>query len=704
MKKLLLSALGLFVITLSSMADEGMWLLKELNRQSQARMKELGFTFPLDSLYSEKNPSLKDAVVIFGGGCTGVAVSQQGLIFTNHHCGYDDIQKLSTVEHDYLKDGFVSTTLNQELPCKGLEVLFLKKTEDVTKEVLKGVKDSDSDDQRQEKIESAKAKLLEQYSSQPHVKALVQAFYSQNKYFLIVYDVFKDVRLVLTPPSSVGKFGGETDNWIWPRHTGDFSVFRVYADANNQPAEYSPTNVPYRPKYVVPISLKGYQAQDYAMTVGYPGSTQRYLTSWGVKYRVEANNIPLIEVRDAKLKIWNKAMEANDTIRIKYATKYAYSSNYWKNSQGMNQAIKRLHVVEQKEELEQQFAAYLSKNKSKQKQFGQALPLLKEGFEGLQKIGPTLTYFREVFYGGIEIFRVAQSVVNTLNKTVDQEDKKQQIEAVYKDYTPWLDKEVAVALLRLYAQRVSPEYLPSFYQEITEKYHGDYQQYVDELFAQSHFSSQERALHLLSQPLEVAQGDPVFRAVESIYLMHTQIFEEVQPLRADIVRGERLFVGGLMAMNKEQSLSPDANFTQRLSYGTIGGYSPSDGVWYDYRTTTQGVLEKVDPTDPEFYLQDYIVKALESHDFAPYDEEGKLYTCFISNNDITGGNSGSPVFNHNAELIGLAFDGNWEALSGDIVFEKNLQRSINVDIRYVLYIIDKVMKAPHIIQELNIKQ
>lgn len=707
MKKVFLSIVSIFTVFSHVVADEGMWLLKELNRQSVARMQELGFSFPLDSVYNEQNPSLKDAVVIFGGGCTGVAVSAQGLIFTNHHCGYDDIQKLSSVEHDYLKNGFVSQSVAEELPCKGLEVRFLKQTRDVTSLVLEQVSERDDESARSAKISKAIESILQPYADAEFLDAKVQPFYSQNKYYLVVYEVFPDVRLVLTPPSSIGKFGGETDNWMWPRHTGDFAVFRVYAGANNQPAHYSESNSPYRPKYIVPVSLQGYDNADYAMTIGYPGSTQRYLSSWGVQNRIEAQNKPRIEVREAKQNIWREAMQADDAVRIKYASKYARSSNYWKNSMGMNEALERLGVIEQKRELEAEFEKYLQGNKKARNTYGEALPLMKEGFLQLDQIGGTFMYFYEVFRG-IEIFQIAKQVrdaclVNNAEKTI--EELPQRVKDLYKDYQPELDQKVATVLLKLYAERVPEEYLPTFYTQIKNEFGGDYQQYTQWLFSHSAFVSLDKVSEAMKNSAnDSLWSDPVLMAEESISAQSVTLFEQISSLRKKIAKGERLFVGGLMEMNGDTALSPDANFTQRLSYGSIGGYRPADGVSYSFHTTSKGVLEKVDNNDPEFMLQDYIVEALLAEDFGEYaSKDGQLYTCFISNNDITGGNSGSPVFNGKAELIGLAFDGNWEALSGDIVFEKNLQRSINVDIRYVLYVIDKIMKAPRLIDELQLR-
>lgn len=705
MRKTIFTLFSFFILASSVFADEGMWLLKELNRQSSEQMKELGFTFPIDSLYSEQNPSLKDAVIIFGAGCSGVAVSKDGLIFTNHHCGYDAIQKQSSVEHDYLKNGFVSQSFDQELPCKGLTIKFLKKTEDVTAQVLAEVKDGDNDSVRTSKIDTAINHILKPYEDNDYIYARVGAFYSQNKYYLLVYDVFKDIRLVLTPPSSLGKFGGETDNWMWPRHTCDFSVFRVYANKENKPAEYDASNQPYHPVYSVPVSLDGYKEKDYAMTIGYPGRTQRYLSSWGVKRLVESINKPRIEVRTAKQDIWKKSMLASDAVRIKYASKFARSANYWKNAMGMNTALAKLNVVSEKQKLEKQFSDFFQKDPQAKAKYGEALPLLEKAYEGSANIEKIRTYFTETFTSGIEIVRFGEAELTKTGATPEEQVANMQkaLEPLYKDYEPSLDRELTPVLLKLYAERVPSEYLPEIYKTIQKKFKGDYEKYADWLFEKSAFTSLDKMLDAVKKKKEAdLLKDPAVDFALAVKEMRMYIQGKSSDYDDDIAKGERLFVAGLMAMNPDKTYSPDANSTQRLSYGTIGGYSPADAVTYDYHTTSKGVLAKIDHSNPEFDLQDYIVKDLESKDFGQYGQDGTLYTCFLSNNDITGGNSGSPVFNGKAQLIGLAFDGNWEALSGDIVFEPQLQRTISVDIRYVLYTIDKVMKCPRLIDELRL--
>ena len=706
MKKMLLTIAILFSVFFAK-ADEGMWLLKELNQQSIARMQELGFTFPIDKVYDEENASLKDGVVIFGGGCTGVAVSEKGLIFTNHHCGYGAIQKLSAVEHDYLKDGFAAQDMNSELAADGLTVLFLRSTKDVTNEVISQLPAVLSEVQRQLAIDSISNVLMEEYDNDPFTQARVVPFYAGNKYYMVIYDVFRDVRLVVAPPSSIGKFGGDTDNWMWPRQTGDFSVFRVYADKDNKPAEYSADNVPYQPKYVVPVSLAGYKENDYAMTIGFPGTTKRYLSSWGIQRMMDSENKPRIEVRGAKQEIWREAMNKSDAVRIKYASKYSGSSNYWKNSMGMNEALTNLGIVKEKEALEEELGEWIENNPEAKAKYGNTLSTLENAYKSSAEDALKTTYFLETFRNGIEIIRFANTLLafDINNTEKDKEDFiNDQILNAYKDYEPELDKRVLPVMLRLYASRVSKDNLPDIYSFIENKFDGDYEKYADWLFQESQFVNLDELMALLKKKdNKDILKDPAMSLALSVKEMEYQMSEKMIGSYQEILTAEREFMAALMEMNPDFAYSPDANFTQRLSYGTVQGYEPRDGMWYNYYTTTKGVLEKEIPGDPEFDVQPEILAELRKADFGQYqNEEGELVTCFLSNNDITGGNSGSPVLNGNAELLGLAFDGNWEALSGDIIFEPEMQRTISVDIRYCLYVIDKIMKAPHVIEELQL--
>ncbi|MDO5522599.1 MAG: S46 family peptidase [Bacteroidia bacterium] len=706
MRKILLTT-AILLVALVTKADEGMWLLKELNRQSVARMKELGFTFPVNKLYDENNPSLKDAVVIFGGGCTGVAVSDKGLIFTNHHCGYGAIQKLSSVEADYLKDGFKADNLQQELYADGLTIAFLRSMEEITDKILPNVPSVLSEVQRELAIDSISDELLAQYNDDPFTSARIVPFYSGNKYYKVVYDVFRDIRLVVTPPSSVGKYGGDTDNWMWPRQTGDFSAFRVYADRNNKPARHSIDNVPYKPKYVVPVSLGGVEDDDYAMTIGYPGSTQRYLSSFGIAQQMESENKPRIEVRGAKQDIWWDAMTNNDTIRLKYANKYAGSSNYWKNSMGMNEAIAKLNVLAEKQQLENRLARWIDSNQRNKTKYGNLLKNLEETYTGSTDMARYTTYFLETFNNGIELIRFASTILQ-FDMDGTEEDKaafiNDRIIESYKNYEPALDKKVLPVLMKLYAERVPAEYHPDIYEKIKSDFGGDYEKYADWLFANSQFTNLTDLMELLkTADTQDLTQDPAMELALSTKDMGYELSGQMISDYENMMRGERQLMAALMDMDAKKTFYPDATFTQRMSYGSVKGYKPRDGVWYDYYTTSTGILEKYKENDPEFHLQPHILNAVKEGDFGRYAaKDGTMRVNFLSNNDITGGNSGSPVFNGKAELIGLAFDGNWESLSGDILFEPEMQRTISVDIRYVLYTIDKIMNAPHVIEELKV--
>ena len=515
--------------------------------------------------------------------------------------------------------------------------------------------------------------------------------------------------MVFAPPSSVGKFGGDTDNWMWPRHTGDFSVFRVYADANNKPAEYNKDNKPYSPKYVAEVSLQGYQDKDYAMTIGFPGSTDRYLSSWGVKQRIEDSNKPRIDVRGAKQAIWKEAMQASDEVRIKYASKYAGSSNYWKNSIGMNRGLANLNVLDRKKEEEAAFAKWVDQTPERQAKSGEVLSLLEKGYTSTDEYKNVSTYLMEAFVSGTEIVRLARMVqsVDISGSTPEEIDLilEDKIKPFFKDYDAALDQKVLAAMMKVAKERVPAQYLPDIYKKVDKKYKGNYAKYAADVFKKTSLLSYDNIEKMLKNPKLYAKlkKDPAAELSLSTLISLFELQQLMGDAHYDIEKGERLYFAGLKEMYPDKALSSDANFTMRLSYGSIGGYRPYDAAWYDYYSTEKGILEKENPEDDEFWVQPEILDLIRSKDFGQYaNEKGELQLCFLSNNDITGGNSGSPVFDKNARLIGLAFDGNWEAMSGDIAFEPDLQRCIAVDIRYVLYMIDKWGKCPRLIEELKL--
>ena len=708
MKKLW-AVLLLLVASGQVFADEGMWVLKELNKQNLERMKELGFTPSYEQLYSETDPCVANAVVIFGGGCSGITVSNEGLIFTNHHCGFGSIQQLSSVEHDYLKDGFVSQSKEEELPVPGLTVRYLRETVDVSDRINSQIASIKEEHLRLAAADSIGQAMADSVGNTEFQAADVVPFYNNNKYFLIVYDVFNDVRMVFAPPSSVGKFGGDTDNWMWPRHTGDFSVFRVYAGAGNKPAAYSKDNKPYQPKYVAEVSLQGYQDKDYAMTIGFPGSTDRYLCSWGVQQRIEDSNKPRIEVRGIKQAIWKDAMLKSDEVRIKYASKYAGSSDYWKNSIGMNKGLANLKVIDRKREEEAAFAAWVAQDAKRKEVYGDVLSLLEKGYTSSSEYKKISTYLGEAFLSGAEIVKLARMIqsVDVKGSTPEEIDifLEDNIKSFFKDYDASLDRKVLAAMMKIVKERVPAENLPDIYKKVDKKYKGDYEKYAADVFKKTSILSYDNIASMLKDPKKYAKlkKDPAAELSLSVLISLFELQQLTGDSYYDIAKGERLYFAGLKEMHPEKAFASDANFTMRVSYGSIGGYRPYDAAWYDYYTTQKGIFEKENPESDEFWVQPEILNLIRSKDFGQYaNKDGELQLCFLSNNDITGGNSGSPVFDKNARLIGLAFDGNWEAMSGDIAFEPDLQRTISVDIRYVLYMIDKWGKCPRLIEELKL--
>lgn len=687
-------------------ADEGMWMLPLIEKLNIKKMQGMGCTLTADEIYSDKNVSLKDAVVIFGGGCTGVMVSPTGLVFTNHHCGYDAIQNHSTVEHNYLKDGFTAKELKDEIPSPGLSVTYLVKVEDVTEKIAPLLTSDISEDKREDVIDSVGDIIRKEATKGTTYTAQVLPFYKGNQFYLFVYEKFEDVRFAYAPPSSIGKFGGETDNWMYPRHTGDFSVFRVYCSPDGKPAKYSKENVPYTPKRFAHISNQGYEEGSFAMILGNPGSTDRYLTSWGVNDEVNCGNTARIQIRGAKQAVWQKYMRANEAINIAYASKYARSSNYWKNSIGMNKAIEHLKVIDQKKQQEADFAKWVKSNPERIKKYGQTLKNIEMGYNLYYPYSKSLSNLRETFFSGVELPRLA-SMTKRIIKSNPADSIKSKTAGIYKDYYPEVDKATFIALLETYKNSVDVDALPEFYKTIDKSFKGSYEKFTEDLFQKSVFTSQEKLLKALKKGYDVTKDPAVKFYDEAMLTSKSFQNKEYEKAIGLISRGEREYQAGLleMAAEKGNATYPDANFTMRLTYGSVKGYNPADAASYKYYTTTQGILEKEDPSDPEFVVPEKLKTAIRAKDFGNYidKKDGTMHVAYITTNDITGGNSGSPVFNGKGELIGLAFDGNWESLSGDIIFEPNLQRCISVDIRYVLFVMDKVGGAERLINELTIE-
>ena len=702
-------------------ADEGMWLPMLLGEATYKNMVECGIRLTPEQIYNANNSSLKDAIVALGGGfCTGEIISDQGLLMTNHHCGFGTIQANSTTEHDYLTDGFWAMTKEQEIPAD-FGVWFLNNISDVTDKVLEGLEDDMNEQQRDSLIISnsnALKKFARDGQNKEDFNVQVKSFYYGNLYYMFTYDIYNDVRLVGAPPSSIGKFGGDTDNWMWPRHTGDFTMFRVYADKENNPSSYNENNQPLKPKHSLPVSIAGVKDGDYAMIMGYPGSTNRFLTSWGVKEAVEIEQPARVKIRRIKLDIMDKEMSKSQKVRIQYASKYARVSNYWKYFIGQSEQLVNNKVADKKQNIESSFTSWYQKNKL-EKEYGQALNLIQNATESSSKYIIPKVYFQEAVVGSELILFMLRNLgprtplYNAL-KTGEgvSEAKKallQKAESYFKDYNATIDENTLASILSLYSNDVSKEFQPELLISLNEKYKGNFKKFASSYFSKTPFKSYELFKEWLNNDklsTKAIEKDVVFQLMNQFLAVYrTKVMFPKSSFDSDYNKGMRLFVDALqkMGMNK----ASDANSTMRFTYGNVLPYDPADAVHYDFFTTLEGVMQKEVVTDDknhEFYVPQKLKDLYESKDYGPYarKEDGKLPVGFLSNNDITGGNSGSPVINAYGELIGTAFDGNWEAMSGDIYFEPNIQRTISVDIRYALFIIDKYAGAKHLIDEMNV--
>ena len=718
-KKFLFSILvGIF--SFSAIADEGMWLPQLLQSLNEEDMQASGLQLTAADLYSINESSLKDAIVSLGGFCTAEMISNEGLMLTNHHCAFDAIQTHSTVSNDYLEDGFWAMSRSAELKNEGLTATFLISVESVTERVLAEIDElTTSEPDRKKKIAEAIKNIIAETTKDNNYNAKIKSFFGGNEYYLLVYEIFKDVRLVGAPPSSIGKFGGDTDNWMWPRHTGDFALFRVYTAPDGSPAKYSEENIPLKPKHFLPISLDGVNNGDYTMIYGFPGRTDRYLTSYGVKEAIEQSGPTIVDIRSKKLAIMKSFMDKSSKIKIQYAAKYAQTSNYWKYFIGQSKGLKRMRVYEKKKEIEDNFRVWVaSGDEKRQKKYGKALDLIEDAYFTNKKINVPRTYLNEAIFRGAEILYFSFTINNMVSRLPkeDSKERRKQINAIkstgkdfYKDYNPELDENLLSAMLEMYYYNIPKSQHPEVLQKIEKQHFGlkklDFDFYAKKVFKKSVFSNRVKFYDFLnSASIKKIEKDPAYKTLKSIhnfwmsnhYPIRTQI-------RADLEKGNRLFIAGLREMNPEIKYYPNANSTMRLTYGNVGDYQPGNAMMYDYFTTIDGIMEKEDPTNEEFIVPEKLKQLYKIGDYGKYgDEEGNLRINFISNNDITGGNSGSPVINAWGELVGTAFDGNWEAMSGDIAFENQVQRTISVDIRYIMFIIDKFAGATHLIDEMTI--
>jgi hypothetical protein len=700
---------------LRARADEGMWLLPLLEKLNIGTMTEMGLKLTAEDIYSLNQASLKDAVVIFGRGCTAEIVSPEGLLLTNHHCGYGQIQNHSTVEHDYLSNGFWAMSKEEELPNPGLSVTFLIRIEDVTGRVLGKLDDSMTESERRDAIRDESSVITAEATEGTDYNARVTPFYSGNQYFLLVYENYNDVRLVGTPPNSIGKFGHDTDNWMWPRHTGDFSVFRVYMSPDGKPAPYSEENVPLKPKRYLPISIKDLHKDDFTMVMGYPGGTTRYMTSYEVGETMNITNANRIKIRGVKQEIWMKDMQADPKVNIQYASKYSGSSNYWKFSIGQNEGLVRLHTAEKKAAFEAEFTKWVNADPERIDKYGNALPLIENAVKNRAEEYNAQQYLTEVFRSSTEMINQAGQMT-MLEEVLAEKDSERldrakdrlvrYVESFYDNYNYPTDRKTTKAMLKLYKNDIDPKYWPDFYTIIDKKFKGDIDAFVDNMFVKSIFTSSDRFREFIEAPsLKVLTKDPAYIVAKSVNSVRSALQDDLESYNEDLEKGQRLYMAGVMEYVPEKTEYPDANFTMRLTYGTVQDYYPRDAVHYNWYTTLDGVVEKYVPGDYEFDLPQRLIDLNEKKEYGRYAaDEGYMPVCFITNNDITGGNSGSPVINGEGELIGLAFDGNWEAMTGDIAFEPELQRCICVDIRYVLWIMDIYSGAGHLLKEMDIRQ
>ncbi len=715
MKKILLTAASVLAAICPSFADEGMWLLPLLEKMNSKVMTDMGCKLSAEQIYDINHSSLKDAIVQFGGGCTGEIISNEGLLVTNHHCGYSTIQKLSTPEHNYLEDGFWAMNRSEELPAKGLSVTFLQKMTDITpiiekakEAALKEYKDSSNADDYAEAAAEAAVKMLKSTAEgeNPNCRVTIMDFYNDNVTYLIVYKTYTDVRFVGAPPASVGKFGGETDNWMWPRHTGDFSMFRVYAGKDNEPADYSKDNVPYTPKQSLKISLKGVDEGDFTFIMGYPGRTQRFQTADQLELMLKKQDIR-IDVRTLRQGLMKEAMEADPEVRLKYANKYASSANGWKKWIGQRKAFKTLDIIGREEQKESSFINWVDGNKHRREKYGQALEEIRTAVDSSAADVLAFTLLSETGLATAP-FQLAGAFINSFRSNVrESEDSaaalqagKEAVISSLKDYDDALERKIAKALLSYYRDHARAE--DALEIEGVDFASMDIETYVDSLFDNTLFTSANK----LDDPdftYGTFKSDPATALYNAIGKRYISLYTAQSKWNDTLAKGSKAFAAGLLEWEKGKPTYPDANFTMRLTYGTVKGYSPADGVIYKYYTTLDGVMQKENPDVYEFHVPAKLKELYEAHDFGQYaDADGKVRTCFITNNDITGGNSGSPVMNADGELIGLAFDGNWESMSSDVMFEPDLQRCICVDIRYVLFLVDKVGGAGYLLDEMNI--
>ena len=704
-------------------ADEGMWIPMLLKKYNIEDMQKAGFKLTANDIYNINKACLKDAVVGLGREgrpfrhfCTGELISDEGLIVTNHHCGYGAIQSHSTLEHDYLKDGFWAMSREEELANEGITASFLIRMDDVTSKVLDGVKDDTKEEERHKIIQKNIKQIQEEAEKDTHYRASVKAYFNGNQYFLSVYEIFKDVRLVGAPPSAIGKFGGDTDNWMWPRHTGDFSMFRIYANKDNKPASYSKDNVPLKPKQSFKISLKGVNEGDFTMVFGYPGTTTEYLTSYALEMMTKVDNPHKIKIRTKKLDLMRADMDGSQLVRIQYSAKYAGVSNSWKRWQGEIKGLRRLNAIAKKKELEKKFEEWANSNDDLKKKYAGILGKMEALYKELTPVSLARDYAIEAGMRGSEAVDFAYDFKKLIKLTKEEEDQlADEVEALkkttikfFKNYNLPTDKKLLAATLKMYSENLSDEYLPKEIINIRDKYKGDFETYAEKALSKSVFADQAKVEKMLNN-YKLSMGkklakDPIFVLANDINFFYDS---EIAPVYTKIynktAKLQRKYMAGLMEMQKDKIFYPDANSTFRVHYGKVAGYKARNAVTYDYYTTLEGIIEKDNPEIFDYDVPQKLKDLYHAKDFGAYaNAKGEMPVCFAATNHTTGGNSGSPVLNANGELIGLNFDRAWEGVMSDLMYDPEICRNVSLDIRYVLFIVDKFAGAGYLLDEMNI--
>ncbi len=700
------------------LAGEGMWIPLLLEQLNEPEMKSMGMRISAEDIYSINKSSLKDAILLFGRGCTAEIISDQGLILTNHHCGFSQIQKQSSLEHDYLTTGFWAMDKTQELPNPGLNVTLLIRMEDVTRQVLEGVTDGMNEKERAERIRNNVSKLEKAAMEGTTYNARIRPFYYGNEFYLFLTQTFTDVRLVGAPPSNIGKFGGDTDNWMWPRHTGDFSMFRIYVNKNNEPADYSPDNVPYKPKSHLPISLKGVEKGDFTFVFGYPGTTQEYLPSYAIDMITGIENPPAIRLREKRLGIFNNYMDQSDLVRIQYADKYAGVANYWKKMIGENRGIRKLDAIEKKQELEKQFTEWAQADATRNARYGKLLPTFETFYNKLKPISESETYVVEGGLG-IEAFRYAYSFSQLVAKSSDKETPPSEIEklvtqlqnsakAFFKNYNKTIDQNVFASLLADWVEHQDQSRIPSAIVQGAIVYNNDFEVWAADVYAKSYFTDAEKVDKLLAsyktKSFKKIETDPLYLLSKSVYDYYfTEVQTESQRIAMELDSLQRVYMLGLMEFQTNRHFYPDANSTLRVTYGIVDDYFPRDAVHYRYYTTLEGIMEKEDPAIYDYVVEPKLKALYDAKDYGRYGAaDSTMRIAFIASNHTTGGNSGSPVLNADGQLVGVNFDRNWEGTMSDLMYDPDQCRNISLDIRYCLFIIDKFAGAGHLVQEMTL--